>query len=252
MKYELETIPIWETYKQETECPLCSLYRTGEAKAVSYYLGSSVMTPETRVQVNEKGFCPDHYQKLLASRENKHGLGLITHTHLEEQNRHYDQLWETWKKGIEASRRKKVSPRRNKDPLLSRIDSAVEDIFARESTCLICTNLTQMMNRYAFTIVYLWKEDRDFRQVYKQSRGFCMAHFPQVLHLAEDFLSRKRFLDFTEETVEIQKAALHRLESEVLWYTQKFDPQNDSESWGTSRDALERTIQKITGRETEG
>ncbi len=251
MKYELETIPIWETYKRETECPLCALYKTGEKKFIEFYLGSSVMTPEIRVKVNDQGFCPAHYQKLLANRGNKLGLGLITHTHVEEQNRRWDSLWENLAKGIRSSRKKRFVPSRKKDPLHPQIDEAMEELLDREASCLICDDLNRMMNRYAFTIVYLWKEDREFRQTYKQSRGFCLAHLPQVLTLAEDYLPRRKFLDFLEETVETQKAALHRLESEVLWYTQKFDPQNDSKSWGTSRDALERTIQKITGREAD-
>ena len=42
-------------------------------------------------------------------------------------------------------------------------------------------------------------------------------------------------------------ASLERLEGEVQWYTQKFDYQNDGKPWGTSKDALQRVLQKLSG-----
>ena len=43
MKYELETIPVWDAIKDDNECFLCTLMKQSEQVAVSYYLGSSVM-----------------------------------------------------------------------------------------------------------------------------------------------------------------------------------------------------------------
>ena len=87
MKYELETIPIWDTYTENSECPLCFLKEKAEKKYLDFFLGNSVMVPEMRVQVNAAGFCPAHYTSLFSSRKNRHGLGLISHTHLVEQKK---------------------------------------------------------------------------------------------------------------------------------------------------------------------
>ena len=56
MRYHIDTIPVWDALKQQGECPLCALRRSIEAADVDRFLGGSVMEPDTRVRVNEKGF----------------------------------------------------------------------------------------------------------------------------------------------------------------------------------------------------
>ena len=43
--------------KLDGECLLCALERKTELGEAERYLGASVMEPDTRVQVNTKGFC---------------------------------------------------------------------------------------------------------------------------------------------------------------------------------------------------
>ena len=43
MKYQLETIPVWEAYEKEGECPLCELVEKLESHYVDFFLGHSVM-----------------------------------------------------------------------------------------------------------------------------------------------------------------------------------------------------------------
>ena len=57
MKEVLETIPVWDALKEDTECPICSLMMRAEEDALKYYLGPAVMVPEIRVQINSKGYC---------------------------------------------------------------------------------------------------------------------------------------------------------------------------------------------------
>ncbi len=83
MKYELETIPVWDAFKEGCECPICILFNKAQETYVKFFLGNSVMVPEMRVEVNKTGFCPDHFQMLLQKRS-PHYLGLMTHTHLKE------------------------------------------------------------------------------------------------------------------------------------------------------------------------
>ncbi|NLE68688.1 MAG: hypothetical protein GX611_00720, partial [Clostridiales bacterium] len=40
---------------------------------------------------------------------------------------------------------------------------------------------------------------------------------------------------------------LKRLEEELEWFTLKFDYRNADKPWGNSRDALERTVNKLRG-----
>ncbi|MCH3907358.1 MAG: DUF6062 family protein [Sphaerochaeta sp.] len=82
MKVQLETIPVWDALKAGGECFLCDLKAESEADAVRFYLGPSVMNPETRVKVNENGFCPRHFEALIAAGKPQ-GLGLMAETYLE-------------------------------------------------------------------------------------------------------------------------------------------------------------------------
>ena len=93
MAYHLDTIPVWDAVKLEGECPLCALRRRSELIDVDRYLGASVMEPDTRIQVNQKGFCPRH-QVLLYAQKNRLGHALMMHTHLKETRRRLGPLME--------------------------------------------------------------------------------------------------------------------------------------------------------------
>ena len=57
-KYQLETIPVWDGIKSGSECFICDLMEQAQTDSLEFFLGSSVMNPETRVRVNSTGFCP--------------------------------------------------------------------------------------------------------------------------------------------------------------------------------------------------
>src|SRR5690554_4428717 len=83
MKYELETIPVWDGVRSGSECFLCDLMLEAQRHAVAYYLGTSVMHPETRVEVNKTGFCPVHWDDLVTAGKPQ-SLALISHTYLQK------------------------------------------------------------------------------------------------------------------------------------------------------------------------
>ena len=40
MKYHIDTIPVWDAYHQESECPLCILYSSLEKSYIESFLGA--------------------------------------------------------------------------------------------------------------------------------------------------------------------------------------------------------------------
>ena len=70
MKYHLDTIPVWDAYHEESECPFCILKDNSEKAYVDSFLGGSVMEPDTRIEVNDTGFCP-HHNELLYQAQNR-------------------------------------------------------------------------------------------------------------------------------------------------------------------------------------
>ncbi|MBN2657715.1 MAG: hypothetical protein JXR86_11700 [Spirochaetales bacterium] len=245
MKYKLETIPVWDAFKEDTECPICYLEEKAEERYLNFYLGSSVMNPETRVQVNQRGFCPDHFSGLLSMRSN-HGLGLMTHTHLEKRM----ELLSPFLKNLrtEASRvagkGALIKPRK----LSAAISELEKHLSGLEESCMICDRIEYTLKRYTFTIVHLWKTEGEFREFFRNSRGFCYHHLPGLIAMAEEVLSPGKLGEFIEDVTALIESGNERLEKEILWFTQKFDSQNFDKPWGTSEDAHYRTIQKLTGR----
>jgi hypothetical protein len=249
MKYELETIPVWDAMKEDTECLFCRLLKTSTEYYINFYLGSSVMNPETRVRVNKSGFCPSHYADLTARRKS-HGLGLMTHTYMQEYQKDLYKAMKTLQEKAGSAQKKKVLPLVPKE--ITKAQSELSELITgREKTCLICDDLNRTMDRYYFTLAYLWKRDEDFKKALKESKGLCLHHMNGLIPLAQEALKPAELMIFIDGLMELQKKNLDRIEEELRWFTQKFDSQNNSKPWGNSKNAHKRSVQKLTGIEFE-
>lgn len=235
MKYKLETIPVWDAFDAESECPFCSLEEKAEASYLKFFMGNSVMVPEMRVEVNKTGYCRTHYPMLFNTRANRHALGLMTHTHFTTAFK-------------ECSRGLKRLAGGTKRDLKRGFLKLAEELKAETTQCMICSRIEETVKRYLFTTLYLWKKDEEgFRRRYATSKGFCRYHLSSLLEMAGEVLPGKLQAEWITVTAELMQAAAERLDGELFWYTQKFDFQNDDKPWGTSKDALERGIQKLEG-----
>ena len=150
MKYQLETIPVCDAYEEEGECPLCILENKAEKRYIDFFLGSSVMAPEMRVQVNRSGFCPHHFTLLFKGR-NRLGLALMAQTHLHELIERLEPLQKRLlnKARLKGSGQKKRFPGPYKKGM-SR--SLVNFIETQSTECLICDRMKAALKRYAFTL----------------------------------------------------------------------------------------------------
>jgi hypothetical protein len=237
MKYKIETIPVWDAFGAESECPFCLLEKEAEERYLGFFLGNSVMVPEMRIEVNSTGFCRTHYPMLFATRKNRHSLGLLTHTRLSESvGREKKLLWSLL--GITGKNRGKKA-----------LAEAAAFLHKETEQCMICSRMEETLKRYIFTALYLWKKDEEgFRNTYAASKGFCRHHLASLLGMAGEALPAALLREWLEATIAVENESRRRLESELLWYTQKFDYQNSEKPWGSSKDALERAIQKLTGK----
>jgi hypothetical protein len=233
MKYKLETIPVWDAFDADTECPFCLLERKAEKGYLKFFLGNSVMVPEMRVEVNGTGFCRTHYPMLYNTRENRHALGLLTHTRLQEAQKETGRL-------LSALARK--ADRKSLEKAAASLGSQVE-------SCMICSRLAETLARYSFTTLYLWKRDEEgFRERYASSKGFCLQHLGGLLSMGAEVLTGPLLKEWCGATARLQAENGARLESELFRYTQKFDFQNEGLPWENAKDALERGVQKLTGK----
>ena len=234
---KLEISRVHDAYAQSGSCPLCVLMDSVERTYLLSFQHSRVMEPNVRVKTNDVGFCPDHLGKLYQG-ESKLGLALVMLTHLQEKT---PDLHAALDGAIEAAR----TGARERSKRIQKIVGSLESL---RDSCFICHLLTQDLTRYTWTILYLWRKDPTFPQVYGASRGFCLSHFCKVLAAASDILRGEPLSRWLQETVPLMKKALDGLEKDLLAFTQLHQAGNRSLGTDEERNALARTVQMFAGR----
>ena len=240
MRYHIDTIPVWDALHAQGECPLCTLRRKTEHTLTERYLGASVMEPDTRIRVNSKGFCTKH-QPMLYARQNRLGHALMMLSHLREV-----------RQKLEPVLNQPAPPSRGGLFGLSRRAPASEaavssPVAALAQGCVLCDSLQESMERYTYTVLHLWKTDVNFQRELVASRGFCLPDTALLMDMAQTHLSGKALEGFQQTVGLLLRENLKRLDEELERFTLKFDYRNSDKPWGESRDALERTVQKLRG-----
>lgn len=237
MKYTLDTLPVLDAYKAGGECPLCRLRISCEDQYVDSMLGAAYMEPDCRVKTNETGFCARHFEQMY-DRRNRLGLALMTHTHMQEVISSMKAILEedAPARGLLASL--KSGGARSDKPAKIR---------ARMDGCVICEQVDGALRRYAYTIAQLYFTSGEFRQLFEAGKGFCLPHLALTLEMAEKTLGAAQQREFLKATAALEMENLSRMEKELEWFTLKFDYRNTDKPWGNSRDAVERSINKLMG-----
>ncbi len=187
------------------------------------------MNPETRLIVNQAGFCNRHFP-MMREAGHAHHLGLLSHTHLQTVRKNLKGVLNGLAKGGSKNAR----------------DFAVS-VKGISDNCLICDSMNRDVDRFAYTAVVLYEKENEFRSLFEKSRGPCLHHGAALATMATDVLNKKESATFLNALSEHMNKALEELEADILKFTQKFDAQNDSMEWGTSRDAHARTVQMLSG-----
>ncbi len=237
MKYELETIPVWEACEADAACPLCFLAERLEKQYVKFYLGDSVMTPEIRVQVNRRGFCPHHWHALLGA-GNKLGLALMASTYIET-------VRETL-----ASEQKKLTVR--KGPTGKVFESSQGTMIDRTEDCLICERLQYTLSNYAYTVARLFTDDRIFRDRFQESRGFCLSHLPFALRIGRNTLSGAEFSRYAAAVFGVIDRDLAGIHDDLAQFTGQFDYRATGPVTESMKAATPRAVAKLAGTDPTG
>lgn len=233
MKYRLETIPVYRAYETNAECPLCVLDRRAEAGYVQFFLGSSVMAPEMRVEVNKHGFCARHF-RMLYEAEGKLGLALMTHTYLTAVAAEQARL----------ERRARGWPKRGRR---RRIAELSRQLRRTRASCMICPRMEATAKRYAFTVVHNWERDDAFRRMLLSSRGFCMEHYALCMDMAAEVLGEGSLRRWCEEVTELQARNRADMLEGLATFASRFDYRHSGGDWEGQRHAVPRAIQQVAG-----
>ena len=236
MKEKLYTIPVNDAVAANDECPICNAERSLEEDAIEYAIGpgASYMESDIREMTDKTGFCRRHFQ-MMYKYGNSLGNALILTSHVHKVS--------------EDIKKEMKDYRGAKGALFSKGGSSNVEEYINSLTgkCFVCNYYRDTYKRYIATFFYLYENDTEFREKIKSGKGFCLPHMGELLHEAPGYLKGKLLDDFTSELFEIQSRNLDRIEEDISWFVEKFKYENQDKDWKESKDAIPRTIQKLTG-----
>ena len=233
MKEQLYTIPVNDAFAVDCECPVCSMYDSLEKDAIEFTMGPSYMEDDIRMETNKIGFWT-HHVKQLYKHQNRLGLALILHTHMQRTNRDLEDLLSSdkpVKKGLFAKKTENASP----------VTEYIENL---NHSCYICNRIDRIFARYLATIYHCYEHDEEFRRKFAASKGFCTKHFGMLYEGAPSSLSGKRLPEFIKTLNEVYLTNMKRVTDDLEWFTDKFDYRNEDKPWKNSKDALPRSMNK--------
>lgn len=242
MKEKIYTIPVNDAFANPDICPLCSLETAMNRNLVDYYLGPALMEPDVRKVTNDKGFCGQHLKELYNREENRLGLGLILHTHINHLSGQINPLLTASAPagGAGLIRGRQKDFRKTITDLASLIDQ-------RADSCTICERLSYTMDRYLDVIFYQYFVDMAFKKRFDEGSGYCLPHLAMLLRGAAKYLNQNQASEMLGCLASLQNSSMDTLRDDVEWFTLKFDYRNHQKDWKNSKDALPRAICKLSG-----
>jgi len=212
-----------------------------ERDSLSFITGPSYMEEDVRTETNRLGFCERHLN-VLYGENNRLGFALMLHTYFKKLNKDADDIIGNKFLGIPLPKAKKGNEAAR---LADRLKAAA-------GTCYLCKRVGDTFERYVDTFFYLWETESKVRELFDAAPGLCLPHFALLLGRSESALGGERRQRFLSALVQKQQACLRELESDLEWFTLKFDYRNADAPWKNSRDALSRAIETLTSNSPAG
>ena len=241
MKEKLYTIPLNDAMNADDECPFCYIERNVEQDIMDYVLGSSAsyMETDTPGATDKAGFCRMHYKKMF-DYGNTMGNGWILKTHYKKLIAEMKDQFSHFTPGKTSFMDKLKGKPSEENPVSAWIGE-------KEKSCYICDYFKKEYARYLDTFFYLYKNDSAFREKLTKSKGFCLHHFRDVLNGADAKLNDAEKKEFFPLVFGLMEENMERVSADVDWLIEKFDYRNKDADWKTSKDAVQRGMQKLKG-----
>ncbi len=229
MKERIYSIPLTEALEENSGCILCTLEKKLEEQAVEYFLGPSMMEPDSRETTNKKVFCRGH-MKMLFDKKNRLSLALMLETHVKELEK---SLVLEKKSGFFS----KESP----------ADILSNSIYKKVKSCALCDKLNSQMADAAGNFAYLWASEKDFRAKFENSHSLCLEHTALVAKECDKEISGKKKEEFLSLMVSNQKEQLSAIYENLHNFTLSFDYRNaHKELSPAEKNSVETAIKHLT------
>ena len=234
MKEHIHTIPVIDALRAPGLCAFCTMKKRLDENAIRFILGPAYMEDDVRMKTNKIGFCKKHMEAMYKE-QNRLGLALMLHTHLQELNKNIKNMADHVKKpSIFGS---------GSDSYIERLGEILADT---HKECYVCQSIDYTFERYIDTFFMLWNKGGSEAHLIQTQKSYCLNHFTVMLKYAGRLGSKKR-TKFMSEILPTWQESIKELEEDLDWFVQKFDHKNKDESWKNSRDALPRALAILGG-----
>lgn len=231
MKEKIYAIPVNDAFNTDCECPICAMRKVLEDNAVEYTMGPSYMEDDTRAKTDALGFCDKHLHEVY-NLDNRLGLSLVLKTH-------FDKVIQDVKKlSVQPIKPKSLF---KKDAAAHPVVSYIEEL---DCSCFVCDRINNVFDRYIDTILYLWKNDEEFREKFNQCHGFCTTHYGTLMKAAPNQLNGENLTTFVEKLNNLYISNMERVRDDLAWFINKFDYKYANEPWKNAKDAVLRAMVK--------
>lgn len=231
MREKIYTIPVNDAFDSGCECPICAMYSKLEQDAVEFTMGPSYMEDDFRAQTDELGFCQKHIKQVY-DMDNRLGMAWVLKTHFDKTIKDVSKLQGKPMKAASFFKKEEAA-----SPLLKYLHKL-------NSSCFVCSRINNFFSRYIDTVFMLWEDEEDFRNKYKNCKGFCNEHYEVLLTEAPKKLSAKQLDEFVSITDKLYLSNIERLRDDVAWFINKFDYKYQNEPWYEAKDSLIRSATK--------
>lgn len=233
MKEKLHTIPVNEAFDTDCECPLCTMHKSLEDKAIDFTMGPSYMEDDVRGETSRMGFCTKHLE-LLYKNQNRLGLALILKSHMDLLIKNVEKHTGINSKiSVPSLFKKKGEP----SGLTAHLDKL-------KDTCYVCDKIEGTFERYIATIFHLYHTEREFRSKFNDCKGFCTNHYSLLHTSAPKYLSGEELQGFMKQLDYLYIENMKRVRDDLEWFINKFDYRYAEEPWKNAKDAMPRAMLK--------
>lgn len=241
MKETLYTIPLTDAFNAGDECPFCFVERKVEQDTLDLVLGSSAsyMESDMREMTDKAGFCRTHFKKMF-DYGNTLGNAWILKTHYLQMEKELSEKIKMFSPG-KASLLNKIKKTESTE---NAVNAWLKE---KEASCYICNSYQKTYERYMDTFFFMYKKDGQMKQMIKDSKGFCLYHFGEIVSRIETALPGAEKEELYTLLFTQMEENLKRVGEDVAWLIEKFDYRNKDADWKNSKDAVQRGMQKLWG-----
>ena len=150
---------------------------------------------------------------------NRLGTGLILSTHMKKLNQELTEQMKTFKAGkstlMGRMKKTELKPMSRKLPW----DSGSP----KRSTAAMCATLAFQLSAISGHLLLYVQEQQRMRELFKNSKGFCLPHFRDLVEVGEKKLNDKQKEEFYPILFDLMEKNMKRLQEEVTWFCDKQD-----------------------------